>query len=262
MGVQLESRPRPIAVAASAGPTSAWHLGVTRQATRQHYRRQHYRRRHRDDDAGPTRATPPDTAACFKHQPSFSTAHAASARRRVSGGLRTFTPLARPCRRHDLPGQCPCARDHDQLTSGGADSEGSRVGSYENAQDVGGFFAGTWVGSAPADHNSLAHVGGREPNFKPVAQHRSPAGNPGDSGRQEGMNTGAHPPGCRFGRWSHRGNSLHGTAGGSAFDRTPSRSLRAHDAVTGRWRNWRHRCRRAAGQSWRRRRVSRACRRT
>src|SRR6266568_2844101 len=86
-----------------------------------------------------------------------------------SGRFGTLVPSARPRRRHDLPGQCPRARDHDQLPSRGADGERSRVSSLKNAQDIGDLFADTWAGPALADHDPLAHIGGCKPTFTSVA---------------------------------------------------------------------------------------------
>lgn len=39
----------------------------------------------------------------------------------------------------------------------------------KNAQDVSDLFAVACAGPAPADHDPLADVGGREPDFEPVA---------------------------------------------------------------------------------------------
>jgi hypothetical protein len=88
------------------------------------------------------------------------------------------TPSARRRWRDDLPGERPCVGDHDQLPIGGADGEGSRVMLLENAQDVGDLFAVACAGPAPADHDPLADIGGREPDFEPVAHVGQPFAQP------------------------------------------------------------------------------------
>ena len=98
---------------------------------------------------------------------------------RSSGRSRPFEPARRP-HGHDLPRQCPRARDHDQLPGRGADGEGSCVSVLKNAQHVCNLFASVLAGPAPADHDPPAYIGRCKPNFEPVAHGFHPVPVPGD----------------------------------------------------------------------------------
>jgi hypothetical protein len=76
--------------------------------------------------------------------------------------------------RHYLSGDGPLSRDHDQLPTSLADSEGIGTVLLERAEDIGHLSVGLCPRRAPADHNPLTDVGGRKPNLKPVthAPHR------------------------------------------------------------------------------------------
>jgi hypothetical protein len=81
--------------------------------------------------------------------------------------------LARAARRrrrwYDLAGEGAGTGDHDQLpVAGAADCEGLVVCLLKDAHDVGHLRAAFGAGP-PADHDSLADVGGGEPDLKPVA---------------------------------------------------------------------------------------------
>ncbi len=95
-----------------------------------------------------------------------------------SGRLGAGAPSARRRWRHDLPGERPRERDHDQLPGRGADGEGSGVMRLENAQHVGDLFAAARAGPTPADHHPLTDIGGREMDFEPVAHAGHPSAHP------------------------------------------------------------------------------------
>jgi hypothetical protein len=83
--------------------------------------------------------------------------------------------LPRRSRWHDLPRECPRARDDDQLSVGGADCEGIGVVLLEDAQNVGDLLAAIGAGPTPADHDPPTDVGGCEPDFEPVADGITPS---------------------------------------------------------------------------------------
>src|SRR6266487_2991383 len=69
---------------------------------------------------------------------------------------------------HHFPGQGAPGWDHDQCPVTGTDREGPGAGLFKNAQHVGHLLAVARSGP-PADHDSLADIGGGEPDNQPVA---------------------------------------------------------------------------------------------
>ncbi len=69
---------------------------------------------------------------------------------------------------HHFPGQGAPGGDHDQFPVTCADREGPGAGLFKNAQHVGHLLAvaRSWP---PADHDSLADIGGGKPDHQPVA---------------------------------------------------------------------------------------------
>jgi hypothetical protein len=51
------------------------------------------------------------------------------------------------------------------MAGGEADCVGTGVSTLKDAQGVGDRLAVTWCGPAPADHDPLADIGGREPDL-------------------------------------------------------------------------------------------------
>src|ERR1039458_3875887 len=78
-----------------------------------------------------------------------------------SARLGASTPLAQRRGWHHLPRKRAHRGNHNQPAIRGADGERGAIILLENAQDVGDLFAVTWTGPSPADHDPLAHIGGR-----------------------------------------------------------------------------------------------------